>query len=397
MTPTEPGLPRSYYTGHARTEFLVAETQRAINEVVFSIEPTSKPLAVGVRALPGSELPPLPGQITYSESSRMSPGGSTQTSIAPTDTGADAARNRYSQVYMSPNLNFTGLPEVSNTTQESLGMHNYIGPISEGPPPQSNSPPPAIGRMSDPFAANPMVPPSPAPVNTDVGEFGAYSPTSYSPTSSQFAPRTTSLRNISDHGHTPAGPRGARFATFPVKLGGGGPRPPPSAPPVSFSTPQRMDDRAPSLEIERPQDTSLSSSIAAALGQGWVPENSRTPPNNPATDTYPPRYSVEAQPSHTPSATSPHFAEQGVHSSLANAPPLTSDTDDIEDTELAYMSPHDADVELPPDSAYGDHHVRSGAVHDEGTSQAPRISAEHSERNLGRTAGILGSETQQRM
>ncbi|KAI0338384.1 hypothetical protein BDW22DRAFT_709989 [Trametopsis cervina] len=359
LTPTEPGLPRPYYQGHARTEFLVAEAQRAISDVVFSTEPNQQPHSLSIRPLPGNELPPVPGQISFTNSIATGSTGTSSPSV--TEAPSDIYNNRLSQAYMSPNLQFTSLPPVRSDTKESLGMQQYLG-NGQQPPSPPISPPPQSSYSAGPYA------PPPGPPPAEVNEFGAYPGTS----TTQFSPRSTSLRNLSgvDTSQQPSsvgGPRGPRFATFPTKVAAALPSHFQNVPPQSpsaFSAPLGLGDRGPSLDLERRDSVSFSSSVAQALGQDFLAQGQDSPGRVPPSTSKlrdvsgstqdqwaqpPPRYSITPDP---PSG-SDLKSTAGAHPE----PP------EEEDTHLAYAA-SDAEDRASRSSVqiggHGSRHVRFG-------------------------------------
>lgn len=375
LEPTEPGLPRPYYTGHARTEFLVAEAQRAVNEVGYSPDPNPNPTGRGIRPLPGSELPPVDvsGQYSRPPSSHITP---TVATIATSSYGSEPSiRNstRFSQNILSPPTGFIGLPEVSEGTIGSggLGLNSYatdqIPTQPRSPPPHSTSP----GSSSSFSPANPFASPPPqhpSLINTDVNEFGMYPAAG-----GAFSPRSSSLRNLGEQQPSSpvgmGGPRGGRFATFPVKTMG--PRAQPGSPPPP-QMPQPMDVRAPSLDIEGGND-SFSSSVAQALGHDWLASNgSPRPPMNAAQAkaleaggvpadyaSPPPQYSVTPDPS-PPSTLSPYGAGQDrstqpsttTVSTTTPTPTVPEENEEEEDTSLAYIT-HDDEQASVSDESHG--------------------------------------------
>ena len=362
LEPTEPGLPRPYYTGHARTELLVAEAQRAINDVVFSPEPNRNSGVRGIRMLPGSELPPLPqGQIISRPASTQVTGGSVGSS-----TPDQSVRNsvRYSQSVASPPGTFIGLPEVGENTG-SLGFSPYMGP--EHVPALSRSPSPGSAMsvvtlsQTNPFASPPMQNRQLSMSNSDVSEFGAY-PAS----GGQFAPRTSSLRNMGGDSQPSSpvagGPRG-KFATFPVKMTG--PRAQPGAPPGQQYPSHTLDTRAPSLDIDGSSDD-FSASVAQALGHRWS-EPGVGAPSTPGTiapnaqskkameahehsgsmdyTSPPPQYSLTVD---TP--TSPGMLRTTSAGTISTPTVPEEDESDQGDTGLAYMGTTDDDASAAPAS-----------------------------------------------
>ncbi|KAH9852575.1 hypothetical protein C2E23DRAFT_730613 [Lenzites betulinus] len=213
---TQPGLPRAYYSGHARIEFLLAEATRSISEVPYSPDPNPHPSQRTIRPLPGQELPPLPdSDLLQRPSSIIS--GSTQPGYSYTSPPPGA---------------YPGLPQVE---EGGFNIQQFIGADPQSTPPSTFPP---------------------------VNEFGGFSGPS--------APQTHSLGPA----ERASSPRGGRFATFPVKALG--PRPPPGAAggssfsmpstnPYIAPPPMRDGDRAPSLDIDR-NDDSFSSSVLGQFG-----------------------------------------------------------------------------------------------------------------------------------
>lgn len=350
LNPTDPGMPRPYYTGHANTDALIMEASRRVQDVQFFTDPTAS--TIGLKQLPGPELPLIPvGTSRSSDPSVMTYEPSINT-------------NRYSQNILSPpGSSYIGLPDfgASNT---GLGM----SPILEADRPPSQT------TGANPF--NDVYGETAPPPPPEMGEFGVYSP--------GYSPRSTSLRNMGDQPpSSPTGPRGARFATFPVKTAVG-PRPQPQSPVVTFQTPQPLGDRAPSLEVERPAD-SFSDSIAEALGTQWSPSHppqelrgrdSATPSMRKAQEASmhvrnreysppPPMYTpttLDPPDSSLPSSQQPQLATSGASTSGHRY------SDDEEETALAYMSderPPSSHSDRPPSSRGADRRVTFGSVHDD--------------------------------
>lgn len=344
MSPTQPGLPRPYYTGHARTDFLVSETQRGVSEVYFSQDPNPRATSIGIRPLPGSELPPV--QTFHTGSSQMSPSmiamapssmGMTSSSNGSTPDPSVRGSNRFSTSVLSPASGFVGLPEVSEST---IGGGFDFNPMSgnDQAPMHPRSPPPQMinGSVMSLSQSNPFATPVQQPIplaSNDVNEFGGYPATA-----AAFAPRTSSLRNLGDQ--QPGSPRGSgRFATFPVKAMG------PRAQPGSGSTvpmSPTMDTRAPSLDIE-PTEDSFSSSVAQALGTDWI-RGGGSNPSTPAakskaeeaasspTGDYtspPPQYSLTPE---------PPLSVYGGHAGTRTSTTPTVQEEEEEDGVLAYMT-----------------------------------------------------------
>ncbi|CDO70616.1 hypothetical protein BN946_scf184748.g13 [Trametes cinnabarina] len=337
--PTEPGLPRPYYTGHARTEFLVAEAARTIAEVVYSPDPNPNPSHRSIRPLPGSELPavPSPFQRRMSAASVNGPPG------FPIPT--------------SPPGTYMGLPQVE---ESGFNIQGFMSPDQ---------------------------PHSPLSQNPPVNEFGTYA-------GGPVSPQVNSLGAIDRD--KASSPRGGRFATFPVKAAG--PRPPPGATGGSsistnpyIAPPLRDGDRAPSLDIDR-NDESFSSSIAQALGgkididndtsqtQGASGSSSRfsapsvPPPQDvKGPDFAPQRYSPPP-PMYTPASSNgnklpagaappnPPSSLQAIAHDTQAAGSRPSST--AEDVGLAYMSGDRADESNESTSESGDRRVRFGGVSD---------------------------------
>ncbi|KAI0687095.1 Eisosome component PIL1-domain-containing protein [Cytidiella melzeri] len=354
LTPTEPGLPRPYYQGHARTEFVIAEAQRALDEVTFSTEPGQRPLSL--RPLSGAELPPIPAPHA------LAPGGAytpTASNLSLAEAPSDMFKDIQSQVYITPNQQFNALPPIRAGTDDSFGIQSYMANDNK-PPSQPNSPPPASSYAMQSYASSSMAPAA------EVNEFGAY------PAPSQFSPRSTSLRSTpggameSGQPISPVGgPRGPRFATFPTKITS-----PPSSrlqaggPPSAYGATQGLGDRGPSLDLEQRESVSLSSSIAQALGQEWVEPVQEAPPplfNSKRKMTAdgseerwtlpPPRYSVTPE---SPSMSSARLGD-GTH----------TDLNDDDSAQLAYAASDTEDRTSRSSVQHGaavDRHVRFGAV-----------------------------------
>jgi hypothetical protein len=359
---------------------VVAEAQRVINEVPFSTEPDQRPSTMTIRPLPGSELPPIPGNYGYPEST-ISPGMSTPTasSSSVAEAPSDMFRNRQSQVYMTPSQQFNALPPIRSNTDESFGMNQYLNHDST----LLSTPnlPPISHPSTQSFTSQQTYAPPPGPPPGEVNEFGAY------PAPSQFSPRSTSLRHTSGSTESApqspvGGPRGPRFATFPAKASAA-PLPPrfqdqqAGAPPSSYAATQGLGERGPSLDIERRESMSLSTSIAQALGQEWAsddgPSQSPQPPTGSKLQAMsessheqwtnpPPRYSI------TPDA--PSSSEKrltGDNHSIVN---------DDDGALLAYAAPDAEDrnsrssMQRDP---HTDRHVRFGAVSEDDNSSPEQL------------------------
>ncbi|KAI0635228.1 hypothetical protein C8Q77DRAFT_1072479 [Trametes polyzona] len=340
LEPTQPGLPRPYYSGHARTEFLVAEAARSVAEVPYSPDPNPHPSHRTIRPLPGSELPPIPAHESQRPMSVISGGGQSGFRTGSPAPGPGG---------------YPGLPQVE---ESGFSISPFMG--SDQPStPQSQYPP--------------------------MNEFGAMP--------GGVGPQVHSLSAVERD--KMASPRGGRFATFPVKTGG--PRPPPgvaggsSLPSTNpyVSPPLRDGDRVPSLEIDR-NDESFSSSVAQALGQFGVdsPGGSAQPgpsagssrfsaPQGPAYpqdvkgDFGPQRYSppppmyTPPENNQLPAGAAPPNPPSSLSTGLSahdqqQMRPLSTVG---EDEGLAYMINHDnPSTESVSDS--GDRRVRFGGVSD---------------------------------
>ncbi|KAI0826558.1 hypothetical protein BC628DRAFT_1502794 [Trametes gibbosa] len=236
---TQPGLPRAYYSGHARIEFLLAEATRSLSEVPYSPDPNPHPSQRTIRPLPGQELPPLPG-IDPSQPPSSILSGSSHPSYGPTSP---------------PPGVYPGLPQVDET---GFNIQQFLGTDQPATPQSTFAPVSEFGGLSG----------APGPQTHSLGPAGR---------------------------DDAASPRGGRFATFPVKAAG--PRPPPgvagsssiSMPSTNpyIAPPLRDGDRAPSLEIDRNED-SFSSSILGQFGMdGPTGASGSTPgPSQPGSSRF---------------------------------------------------------------------------------------------------------------
>ena len=355
---TQPGMPRPYYSGHARTEFLVAEASRSVSEVQYSSEPNPNPTQRAIRPLPGTELPAVP---------------------SPSQTNLYSNNNPYIDAPGSPPVPGAplGLPQIEDA-----------------------------GFSIPQFGASEL-PPQPS-VNPPVGEFGTYTP------SPSNQPSSFSL----SEGSKASSPRGGRFATFPVKAQG--PRPAPGAgqgsaisstnPYVNAPPPLRDGDRAPSLELDRNEE-SFSSSVAVALGRyslDGTPDNAGGPsasgsnhaPLPPQTSRDrksaggndfghqrysppPPMYTPSnnhnlpagAAPSHPPSAMYNNgLGAPGMGLDQPGSRPQSSVHDEVEG--LAYMSDSRANASTESLSESGNRRVHFGDVKDVDEEMQKRKEAE---------------------
>ncbi|KAI0330280.1 hypothetical protein GY45DRAFT_1251108 [Cubamyces sp. BRFM 1775] len=364
LEPTQPGLPRPYYTGHARTEFLVTEAARSLAEVYYSPDPNPNPSQRTIRPLPGSELPAVP-----------SPSERRLSMMSAQDQGQAGYR---------------GLPQVDETGF-SIGQFGS-------------------DRPNSPLSSNPPV-----------SEFGTFS--------AGAAPPHVSSMSAAEKDKV-VSPRGGRFATFPVKAGG--PRPPPGHTGGSsistnpyISPPLRDGDRAPSLEIDR-NDESFSSSIAMALGQkleidhnaaggssGQGPSTnasrfaapSGAPPQDvKGADFAPQRYSppppmytpsdgpqlpVGAAPPNPPSTFLGGFDIQDHGQGSASRPQSMAD----DEGGLAYMSPGHGNESNESLSDSGDRRVRFGGVSDVDKEMAKRHAEQDAAAAAAATAAAQPSQS----
>ncbi|EJF63738.1 hypothetical protein DICSQDRAFT_134340 [Dichomitus squalens LYAD-421 SS1] len=357
---TQPGLPRPYYAGHARTEFLVAEAARSVSEVTYSPEPDPNPSHRTIRPLPGRELSPVPSPT---EQHQMS--------------SASSTNNPYLQ----------GPPQSGYAPSPAPGAYPGLPQVEEGDF--------SFGQLMAPdFASQ-----SPVLTNSSVNEFGTYSspPVSNQPSTIGGIDRDKA-----------ASPRGGRFATFPVKAAG--PRPPPGGPsqftnPYISAPPMQGGDRAPSIELDRSNHESFSSSVAQALGNGglsldgasgsgsgpnassgrYQPARDAPPQDVKGGDFGPQRYSPPP-PMYTPSngqglpegaaPSQPPTAMQalGVPEQRNGKDAMRPQSAYDEDEGLAYMSPGqglgNGSAESLSDS--GDRRVRFGGVSDMDTELEKR-------------------------
>ncbi|KAH9476315.1 Sphingolipid long chain base-responsive protein PIL1 [Psilocybe cubensis] len=213
---TQPGLPRSLYYGQSKTENLVAEAGRCINEVVLSTVPS-----VGARdrrhyeQQQQQDLPPQPSSPTAGWETKPQP-------LQPTtsDYLGNSQRAFGNETPASPigviGQSFTDQPYAPQHRQQLSGGSGFQSP-------------PMLPEIQSEFADRP-------PQITD--DFGMNT-------------RTAGLMDTSNA-------VGGRFATFPVKT-----RAPGSTGGYSLQDPPRQHG----------QDTSFSASVAEALDGKMVPEN----------------------------------------------------------------------------------------------------------------------------
>ncbi|KAI0073873.1 hypothetical protein K474DRAFT_1666083 [Panus rudis PR-1116 ss-1] len=379
---TQPGLPRPYYNGHARTEYLISEANRAVSEVTFSTEPTRDSSALNIRPLPGSELPPL-GEQNQPPSSPQHPGapeasGSAYPGSPPQQDGPREAPMSVTRIAPPsvPQSSSFGLPQVApNTPGSDVGLGPYL---NQGQGYGSPFPQPTPQMPSAPLQGS-----YDAPMDSkvpEVNEFGGYN------SAAPYAPRTSSMNNLGHGTHgsvssiTSGEGKGGRFATFPVKGSSGPPRLPPGAsPPVNPAMiPPKMEDRPPSLDVrQNSKDDSFVSSIAQALGPQFTPQESKFDQNNSGYAAGDSKGAHEQGEKHRsfsppPPMYSPVRGPEGhsLHDEKPQSGPPSqapqANQEDPADVQLAYMSdPQESDNESSskhPDR--GDRRVRFGSVRD---------------------------------
>ena len=350
---TQPGLPRSLYYGHSKTEGFVSDASQRVNEVTLSGVPT-----VGFRD-----------------------------------------RRQYDQI----------LPGVSQQNFEETGYQPPIEELGMGPGPWSpidNKPQPLPPPIEDEYMSRPFgtldAPGSPAtsfggsfanyPQHQNYGSGSGYDSRTM-PLPSQSPPTVDTIdqqKNFDDFGmNTRSGPidnsntAGGRFATFPVKT-----RPPGMTGGYNLQDP-------PSLSAHHDQEKSFSASIAEALetatqepskagvpemiSPGWGRDNNNPPParvaeptgnenNDPnppsqrwsgphtlATTSAPPALEITTQPPLSlvgstsitslppppPGAAAPDLSDPWANESSLQAPSHTRSISQIshdDDALLAYMT-----------------------------------------------------------
>ncbi|KAI0929537.1 hypothetical protein AcV7_005370 [Taiwanofungus camphoratus] len=311
IDPTEPGLPRAYYQGHAQTEALVVEARRAVNEIIFSADPNPSSSPRHLQFSPGS----MPGPLSPTSQRRQS--GLNQYS----SYGDGSRRASLSMSMQMP------VPVDDPDMLKGNGIRSPSIPSFSG-----------YGHLSRQSFSSDQVQPPAVPNAGNMNEFGTIP-------LGQFSLQTSSLRG-SEERERVAGPRG-RFATFPTKAAG--PRPPPGASAGASSygaLPLQEHDRPPSLDVEQPQD-SFSSSVAQALGQQFeLSEGAQGSSTLSAPSTDPldrKRRSIDSElrsyspppPVYSPPTEPLQFD-------------LRDDEDEGADVQLAYMSSHanDSDASL---------------------------------------------------
>lgn len=344
---------------------------------MFSTEPN--PSSLNIRQIPDADLPLVPTQgiVPRPNSSQLT------FATAPGTPEPSGLPNRFSQVILSPaGTSFIQLPDVS-LGSGSLGFSE----AGNMPPQSPRSPPPpsVLSSQTEPYSHS--VPQTPRTSNGDMAEFGVYQPSQYQHQPTQYAPRTSSLRNNGEMSPSaiPAGPRDSRFATVPNRLSGGmGPRPQPTAASSSLSSP-RLDDRPPSIDIERP-NVSFSSSIAEALGEQWSPSDPTGPHFQqqqvgpaPGSKAYEAKMHVRNRdyspppPQYTPVPEAPLGTIPEKQQGTSKENPF-DDRQEAEDEEegLAYLSSgHEERLAGASTSGHGheDRRVRFGAANDDDSAR----------------------------
>ncbi|CAL1716019.1 unnamed protein product [Somion occarium] len=377
ISQTQPGLPRPYYAGHPRTEFLVAEANRVIQEVPFSPEPNQGVPSLNLARYPSPEFtsvqqsphapfqpqPQSPRPLSVQYTGAAEAGDSTypaQMPMSPQEAPMTVSRNGQGPAFGSSS--FVGLPQVTPQTPASdFGLGSFLN--------QGQGSPHVGEKMPE------------------MNEFGAYN------APSSYAPRTSSMNNLvnresassmSSPIEAPGGPRGGRFATFPVK---GGPRPQPGTSPSVSSAPLPpiMGDRPPSIDVHRNHEESFSSSIAEALGQQWGssgPSAQQQEDHRPTPIDSKKAAALEDEhrsfnsppPMYTPEVPSAH-PETSTHTSG----PIPQGHTEAEEVQLAYMSnPDDSEGESPDNAPdRGDRRVRFGSVRDVDEEMGKREVEQH--------------------
>ncbi|CCM03443.1 uncharacterized protein FIBRA_05576 [Fibroporia radiculosa] len=167
METTEPGLPRAYYQGHARTDSLVSEARRALNQVVFSPDPKPENLRQIGRGFPSPELPAVPPYdprqsiITQfplgGESSRRASMSMSSMSMPPGDDKQwETTSARNSQVLRSPQLStYSAIPQPSSPFAQA-SRQSLVHEPSQSPQVPLAAPPPEDAdefgvALSDPY------------------------------------------------------------------------------------------------------------------------------------------------------------------------------------------------------------------------------------------------------
>lgn len=288
-TVTQPGLPRSYYIGHDKTESCIGEAQRHLNEVIFS-------------GLPG-QVDPSPSRTTdYSLRGIMTSG--------PRNPGEGPPESP-SYLPALPGPNFGGYYDTANS--------NSNFPVPQSSPYESSQPSPAQA-----YAA--------ASVNRSVDDFGVGSSSTMGP----FSPRLG----------LGSGAGGGKFATFPVK---GSSRPGvqlrDEAPPSLEQPSQRRPSLSFSLQVAEALNSSGNASYSSTNAENQNRADGSGGNNNltdraPGLDEPVPVYEAIAS-IHYGTPPAPTLANPWDDSvgedNTAEAPPRTS-VDESAEIHLAYMS-----------------------------------------------------------
>lgn len=279
----------------------MADARRALSSVVFSTEPNLGGMIRPAHAYDSPDLPSLPGsQYGLGQGGDMS----RRTSVfMPTAAGDDQFSDTASRNGQFPRSPLGG--------GYDSGQSPYMAP----------------GRQSLSY------------IDPSQAEFGVLPPEPYSPRVS------SSLRGAEERERL-MGPRNSRFSTAP---GLGGPRPPPGARDSGLYPPPRDNDRPPSIDIERPED-SFSSSIAEALGERFEFENKDGANGQESSVLAPGHEAADGQRRST------------ERTSFENPPPLYTpealDGERDADLQLAYMSPEEETDKSPERRSREDRKVK---------------------------------------
>ncbi|KAH8100130.1 hypothetical protein BXZ70DRAFT_207837 [Cristinia sonorae] len=281
--------------------------------------------------------------------------------------------------YQQPQSPYQQPPQQQYSQQQPPQATPYPEPQMY-PPTQQNLPPQSMPQSPNNYAnyTYPQAQPPAGPPQGGVNEFGTYTAPS-----GRFPPRTSSFTHTRPGVDGPTSPDASsgRFSTFPVKATG--PRPPPGTGASGGTVPGNtrtsgtssilsapvLEQKAPSLDVEREED-SFASSVTEALNQSWQHDRSSQVLQNNATPA--PAAPISPAPSAPTSDSkhSYHLAEQSHSATTGHGPindgvtpPPYEDTDpnslsanrisqhqrtasDVEDDiALAYMSdPDEADA-----------------------------------------------------
>lgn len=327
---TQPGLPRSLYYGQPKTESLVSEAHRCINEVSLSVVPSSNPQRPN--QLQQFNAPQHPQQTAYQDGA-VDP--RTGIPLPPATDGWSP----HNSSDMAPG----GGPPNYLLPPQNLGTGNFLDQSNMGTP----------GSPTHPQYASQTMPHYP--------QIESYEP--------------VPQRSVDDFGvnQSPSDPPGiggaGRFATFPVKNrapGGSG-----------FS----LRDDPPSLNAHHEVGDSFSSSIAEALGTSQQQQQQHEAPPRVSFDRSAPVY--ENTPTYSPPQGPPPGAYTGsMQDWNANPqnqggmylPPTQghpgrhSPNQPEDDALLAYMTTPGDDHNIDQIPHPGEHdegkHVRFGRVSD---------------------------------